>query len=187
MSHWNIVLKLTKEGLRMKRAVVLAAAAVFSSFGLLAADFSFAAGAIEHLGLADAVVGGKPLKAAEAAKKLQGRVWSQWADNPDGELLFGIQYWNTGEPGSGDSGGRSSTMLDVKPPDPLFSCCAWGFSGGSEKNSTYSGWYHAATTVRLAVKDKALMDQIIKASQELVAMEVTLDGRTITGFKVIKD
>jgi len=78
-------------------------------------------------------------------------------------------------------------MLDVKPPDPLFSCCAWGFAGGSEKNSAYSGWYHAATTVRLAVKDKALMDQIIKASQELVAMEVTLDGRTITGFKVIKD
>ena len=28
----------------------------------------------------------------------KGRVWSQWADNPDGELLFGIQYWNTGEP-----------------------------------------------------------------------------------------
>ena len=40
----------------MKSAVVLAAAAVFSSLGLLAADFSFAAGAIEHLGLADAVV-----------------------------------------------------------------------------------------------------------------------------------
>ena len=37
-----------------------------------------------------------------------------------------------------------------------------------------------------AVKDKALMDQIIKASQDLVAMEVTLDGRTITGFKVLK-
>ena len=31
------------------------------------------------------------------------------------------------------------------------------------------------------------MDQIIKASQELVAMEVSLDGRTITGFKVIKE
>jgi hypothetical protein len=30
------------------------------------------------------------------------------------------------------------------------------------------------------------MDKIIKASQELVAMEVSLDGRTITGFKVIK-
>jgi hypothetical protein len=170
----------------MKRAVILAAVALVFGFGLLAAEVSLAAGAIEKVGLADAVVGGKPLK-AEATKTLQGRVWSQWADNPDGELLFGIQYWNTGEPGSGDSGGRSSTMLDVKPPDPLFSCCAWGFSGGSEKNSTYSGWYHAATTVRLAVKDKALMDKIIKASQELVAMEVTLDGRTITGFKVIKD
>lgn len=170
----------------MKRAVILAAVAVFWGFGLLAAEVSLAAGDIEKLGLADAVVGGKPLK-GEAAKTLQGRVWSQWADNPDGELLFGIQYWNSGDPGSGTPGGRSSTMLDVKPPDPLFSCCAWGFTGGSEKNSTYSGWYHAATTVRLAVKDKALMDQIIKASQELVAMEVTLDGRTITGFKVIKD
>ncbi len=171
----------------MNKAVVLAAVAVFVGFGLLAAEFSFAAGAIEKLGLADAVVGGKPLKAEAGVKTLQGRVWSQWADNPDGELLFGIQYWNTGEPGSGDTGGRSSTMLDVKPPDPLFSCCAWGYFGGTEKNSTYSGWYHAATTVRLAVKDKALMDQIIKASQELVAMEVTLSGRTITGFKVLTD
>jgi hypothetical protein len=171
----------------MKKSVVLAAVAVFWGFGLLAAEFSFAAGDIEKLGLADAVVGGKPLKGEAGLKTLQGRVWSQWADNPDGELLFGIQYWNTGEPGSGDTGGRSSTMLDVKPPDPLFSCCAWGFSGGTEKNSTYSGWYHAASTVRLAVKDKALMDQIIKASQELVAMEVTLNGRTITAFKVLKD
>jgi hypothetical protein len=113
-------------------------------------------------------------------------VWSQWADNPDNELLFGIQYWNTGEPASGNPAGRSSTDLDVKPPDPLFVCCAWGFTGGTERNNPYAGWYHAATTVRLAVKDKALMDQIIKASQELVAMEVSLDGRTITGFKVIK-
>ena len=170
----------------MKRAVVLAAVVGFASFGLLGADRTMAAGAPKVLGLADAVVGGKPMK-AEAVKTLQGRVWSQWADNPDGELLFGIQYWNTGEPASGDPAGRSSTMLDVKPPDPLFTCCAWGFVGGSEKNSAYSGWYHAATTVRLAVKDKALMDQIIKASQELVAMEVTLDGRTITGFKVLED
>jgi hypothetical protein len=75
----------------------------------------------------------------------------------------------------------------VKPPDPLLTCCGWGFVGGTDKNNPYSGWYHAATTVRLAVKDKALMDQIIKASQELVAMEVNLDGRTITGFKVIKE
>lgn len=170
----------------MKRAVVLAAVVGFASFGLLQAERTMAAGAPKALGLADAVVGGKPMK-AEAVKTLQGRVWSQWADNPDGELLFGIQYWNTGEPASGEPAGRSSTMLDVKPPDPLFTCCAWGFVGGSEKNSAYSGWYHAATTVRLAVKDKALMDQIIKASQELVAMEVTLDGRTITGFKVLRD
>ena len=169
----------------MKKVAVLASVAAFSVVGLLAAEFSVAAGAPEALGLADAVVGGKPLRAEAAAKTLQGRVWSQWADNPDGELLFGIQYWNSGEPASGTPAGRSSTMLDVKPPDPLFTCCSWGFVGGDEKNAAYSGWYHAATTVRLAVKDKALMDQIIKASQDLVAMEVTLDGRTITGFKVL--
>lgn len=169
----------------MKRVVLLAAVAVFSVLGLLAAEFAVAADAPAAGGVADAIVGGKPLK-AEATKTLQGRVWSQWADNPDGELLFGIQYWNSGEPASGTPAGRSSTMLDVKPPDPLFSCCSWGFVGGNEKNAAYSGWYHAATTVRLAVKDKALMDQIIKASQELVAMEVTLDGRTITAFKVLK-
>ncbi len=171
----------------MKRVVVLAAVTVFSVVGLLAAEFSVAAGAPGAAGPADAVVGGKPLKGEAAVKTLQGRVWAQWVDNPDGELLFGIQYWNTEEPASGTPAGRSSTMLDVKPPDPLFSCCAWGFVGGDEKNAPYSGWYHAATTVRLAVKDKALMDQIIKASQDLVAMEVTLDGRTITGFKVLEN
>jgi len=68
----------------------------------------------------------------EVTKTLKGRVWSQWADNPDGELLFGIQYWNSGEPGSGTPNGRSSSDLDVKPPDPLFSCCAWGFAGGAD-------------------------------------------------------
>lgn len=169
----------------MKRVVVLAAVVVFAIVGLLSAEFVAAADAPGAAGPADIVVGGQPLK-GEVTKTLKGRVWSQWADNPDGEILFGIQYWNTGEPASGTPGGRSSTDLDVKPPDPLFSCCGWGFQGGTEKNSPYSGWYHAATTVRLAVKDKALMDQIIKASQDLVAMEVTLDGRTITGFKVIK-
>lgn len=170
----------------MKGKVILAAVALLSVVSLPAVDSALAAGGGELQGLADAIVGGKPLK-AETTKTLQGRVWSQWADNPDHELLFGIQFWNSGEPASGESGGRSSTMLDVKPPDPLLTCCAWGFTGGTEKNGAYSGWYHAATTVRLAVKDKALMDQIIKASQELVAMEVTLDGRTITGFKVIKE
>lgn len=169
----------------MKRVVLIAAVAVLSGVGLLTGEFAVAADAPGVSGPADLVVGGKPMK-GEAAKTLKGRVWSQWADNPDGELLFGIQYWNTGEPASGTPAGRSSSDLDVKPPDPLFSCCAWGFVGGTDRNNPYSGWYHAATTVRLAVKDKALMDQIIKASQELVAMEVSLDGRTITGFKVIK-
>jgi len=171
----------------MKRISVLTGVAVLLVSGLFQAGIASADGSTYETGIADAVVGGKPLKAEGAIKTLQGRVWSQWADNPDGELLFGIQYWNTGDPASGTPGGRSSTMLDVKPPDPLLTCCAWGFSGGTEKNNAYAGWYHAATTVRLAVKDKALMDKIIKASQELVAMEVTLDGRTITNFKVIKD
>jgi hypothetical protein len=174
-----------KEGLGMKRVVLLAAVAVCSVLGLLTADFVAAADAPGPSGPADQIVGGKPLK-SDATKTLKGRVWSQWADNPDNELLFGIQYWNTGEPASGNPVGRSSTDLDVKPPDPLFVCCAWGFTGGTERNNPYAGWYHAATTVRLAVKDKALMDQIIKASQELVAMEVSLDGRTITGFKLLK-
>jgi hypothetical protein len=38
----------------------------------------------------------------ETTNTLKGRVWSQWADNPDTELLFGIQYWNTGDPASGE-------------------------------------------------------------------------------------
>ncbi len=171
----------------MPRVILIAAMTVFSVLGMLTAEFAVAADvASTGAGPTDNIAGGKPMK-GEITKTLKGRVWSQWADNPDGELLFGIQYWNSGEPGSGTPNGRSSSDLDVKPPDPLFSCCAWGFVGGTDKNSPYSGWYHAATTVRLAVKDKALMDQIIKASQELVAMEVSLDGRTITGFKVIKE
>lgn len=172
----------------MNRVVVVAAGAVFSVVGLLTAGFVAAAddppGKVT--GPAEIISGGGKNYKGEVTNKLKGRVWSQWADNPDGEILFGIQYWNTGEPASGTPAGRSSTEMDVKPPDPLFTCCAWGFVGGTERNNPYSGWYHAATTVRLAVKDKALMDQIIKASQDLVAMEVTLDGRTITGFKVLK-
>jgi len=169
----------------MKR-VIIAAIAVFSVYGLLVAGRAAAADAPAGGGPADFIVGGKPLK-GEVVKTLKGRVWSQWADNPEKELLFGIHYWNTGEPASGNPTGRASSDLDVRPPDPLFSCCAWGFTGGTEKNNPYSGWYHAAHTVRLQVKDKALMDQIIKASQDLVALEVTLDGRTITGFKVLKE
>jgi hypothetical protein len=161
---------------------------VFSVIGLLTAGLAAAADdpPSKVTGPAEIISGGGKNYKGEAVNTLKGRVWSQWADNPDGEILFGIQYWNTGEPASGNPSGRSSTEMDVMPPDPLLTCCAWGFVGGLDKNSTYSGWYHAATTVRLAVKDKALMDQLIKASQELVAMEVTLDGRTITGFKVLK-
>ncbi|MBA3614410.1 MAG: hypothetical protein H0W49_16175, partial [Nitrospirales bacterium] len=61
-----------------------------------------------------------------------------------------------------------------------------GYTGGNEKNNPYGGWYNPQTTVRLAVKDKALMDQLTKAAQELVAMEVQLNGRTITGFKLLE-
>lgn len=168
----------------MNRVVIIAAVAVMVFAGLVGAEFVAAADA--PAGGNVATFGGVAMK-GQAVKSLQGRVWGQWADNPDGELLFGIQYWNTGDPASGDPAGRSSSDLNVKPPDPLFVCCAWGFTGGTDKNNPYAGWYNAATTVRLAVKDKALMDQIIKASQDLVALEVTLDGRTITGFKVLKD
>jgi len=161
----------------MNKGIIIAAVAVLFLAGFLTAGFVAAA---------DAPAGGEPLMKGQAVKTLKGRVWAQWADNPEKELLFGIQYWNTGEPASGTPSGRASSDLDVRPPDPLFVCCSWGFTGGTEKNNPYAGWYHAAQTVRLYVKDKTLMDQIIKASQDLVAMEVTLDGRTITGFKVLK-
>ncbi|MDX2420240.1 MAG: hypothetical protein QNL45_04115, partial [Nitrospirota bacterium] len=32
-----------------------------------------------------------------AATSLKGRIFGHWADNPDGEILFGIQYWNTSD------------------------------------------------------------------------------------------
>ena len=168
----------------MNRGVVIAAVSVFFLVGFLTTGFVMAADAPAG-GVTLSPAGDQPMK-GQAVTTLKGRVWSQWADNPDTEVLFGIQYWNTGEPASGTPSGRASSDLDVRPPDPLFVCCSWGFTGGAERNNPYSGWYHAAQTVRLKVKDKALMDQIIKASQDLVAMEVTLDGRTITGFKLLK-
>ena len=169
----------------MSRAVLITAVAVMFAVGFVSAQFVAAADAPGGAaGPMSKIVGGAAMK-GEVVKTLKGRVWSQWADNPEGELLFGIQYWNTGEPASGTPNGRASSDMDVRPPDPLFVCCAWGFTGGTEKNNPYAGWYHAATTVRLQVKDKALMDRIIKASQDLVALEVTLDGRTITDFKVL--
>ena len=123
------------------------------------------------------------------AETLKGRLWAAWAENPDGEVLFGIQYWNTGAPGSGTPGGRTSVPT-TEVPDGYGAGGAWGFQGGPEKNAPYSGWYHAQTTVRLGVKDKALMDQMMKANQELVQFEVNVEdvgGKpTITAFKVLK-
>jgi hypothetical protein len=134
------------------------------------------------------VVGMWPADQA-SAETLKGRIWSAWAENPDGEVLFGVQYWNTGAPGSGTPGGRTS-VTTTEVPDGYASGGAWGFQGGPEKNAPYNGWYHAQTTMRLAVKDKGLMDQMMKANQELVQFEVNVEdvgGRpTITAFKVLK-
>lgn len=170
----------------MNRGVVIAAVSFFLIAGLAVAGYAVAADAPGGAtGPATITAGSHDTFKAATTKTLKGRVWAQWADNPEKELLFGIQYWNTGDPASGTPAGRTSSDLDVRPPDPLFTCCAWGFVGGTDRNNPYAGWYHAATTVRLQVKDKALMDKIIKASQELTAMEVTLDGRTITDFKLL--
>ena len=123
---------------------------------------------------------------AVAPTSLKGRVFGHWADNPDGEILFGIQYWNTTGPAEvGDPPGRASDDRIQTLPDPMFSCCTWGFQGGNEKNAAYDGWYTPQTTVRLVVKDKALMGQMTKAAQDLVAMEVQVSGHTVTGFKIL--
>ena len=161
----------------MKRVVLIATASVFL-MSLIVVGFAMAAD--------EAATLGKTTLKAEKVTSLKGRVYSQWADNPDGEVLFGVLYWNTSDPASGEPSGRASTNLDVRPPDPLFVCCAWGFTGGTEKNNPYAGHYLPGSTVRLKVKDKALMDQLVKAAQDLVAMEVSLDGRTITSFKVLQ-
>ncbi len=124
-------------------------------------------------------------EAETSIASLQGRVFGRWADNPHEEILFGIQYWNSSEPGkTGKPRGRASDDRNVTIPNPLLVCCAWGYQGSTEKSNTYSGWYTPQSTVRLAVKDKDLMDKIINAAQNLVAMEVQLEGRTIIGFKV---
>ena len=100
--------------------------------------------------------------------------------------LFGIQYWNTTAPAEvGDPPGRASDDRIQTLPETMASCCAWGYQGGTEKNAAYDGWYTPQTTVRLVVKDKALMDQLTKASQDLVAMELQVSGHTVTGFKLL--
>ncbi len=137
----------------------------------------------------DIAIQGDVVYKGQKASSLKGRVYAHWADNPDGEILFGVQYWNTSGPAErGNPPGRYSDDRDVRLPDPLFVCCGWGFTGGNERNNPYAGWYNPQTTVRLKVQDKNLMDQITKAAQNLVAMEVQLagDGRTVTGFSVIE-
>ncbi len=133
-----------------------------------------------------ATLGSMTLKGT-IASSLKGRVYAHWADNPYGEILFGIQYWNTGEPAEvGDPLGRASDDRNVAIPDPLFACCSWGYRGGEDLNNPYAGWYNPQTTVRLRVKDASLMKKITEASQEFVAMEVKLDGATITSFNVLR-
>src|SRR2546421_12794231 len=100
------------------------------------------------------VVSGWPANEA-AAETLKGRIWAQWAENPDGEVLFGIQYWNTGAPGSGAPGGRTSAQT-TETRDGWAAGGAWGFHGGTEKNAPHSGWYLVQSIVGLAVKDKCL-------------------------------
>jgi len=160
----------------MKKVVIIATASIFL-LSMVLGGFAFAADKAATIG--------KYTLQGTTVSSLKGRVYSQWADNPDGEILFGILFWNTDDPASGDPSGRTSDTLDVRPPDPLYVCCSWGFTGGTEKNNPYAGWYNPGSTVRLKVKDKALMDQMIKASQDLVGMEVSLKGRTVTSFKVL--
>ncbi len=138
--------------------------------------------------IAPATIGSMTLDATPVSS-LKGRVFAQWADNPSGEIIFGIQYWNTSEPAEvgGDAPGRASDDRDVSIPDPLFVCCSWGFEGlGSERNNPYAGWYTPQTTVRLRVKDASLMKQLTAAAQNLVAMEVQLDKKnTVTSFRIL--
>ena len=76
-----------KEGLGMPRVVLIAAVTAFSVLGMLTAEFAVAAD-VEGTGHGptDNIAGGKPMK-GEVTKTLKGRVWSQWADNPDGECF----------------------------------------------------------------------------------------------------
>src|SRR5438094_6342719 len=81
--------------------------------------------------LALLVVGEWPADQA-AAETLRGRIWAQWAENPDGEVLFGIQYWNTGAPGSATPGGRTS-VATTEVPDGWAGGGAWASRAGPRR------------------------------------------------------
>lgn len=138
--------------------------------------------------IAPATIGNMTLD-NKPVSSLKGRIAGHWADNPTGEILFGIQYWNTSPPGeTGDAPGRASDDRNPGIPDPLYVCCSWGFEGKEgETNNAYAGWYNPQTTVRLKVKNASLMQKMTDAAQNLVAMEVQLDGNVVTGFSVLGD
>jgi hypothetical protein len=189
--HSNTVRREQMKKSSLRRALVALCAFGLLSTGLASGVFAQAGPAAGNPKAkgdpADVSMQGDLKFKATAPSSLKGRVFGHWADNPDGEILFGIQYWNTSAPAeAGNPPGRASDDRIQTLPDPLISCCAWGYQGGTEKNNPYSGWYTPQTTVRLAVKDKALMDQITKATQDFVAIEVQLSGRTVTGFKVMQ-
>ncbi len=162
----------------MKRVVIIATVIAFLC-SIFIVSFAMAADV--------ATIGPKKIPlVGQTVSSLKGRVYAQWSDNPDGEILFGILYWNTADPASAEPSGRTSDTMEVRPPEELFTCCAWGFTGGTDKNNAYAGWYNPGITVRLKVESKSLMDRLVKASQELIAVEVNLRGNTITNFTVLR-
>ena len=173
----------------LRRAMVALCAFGLLSMGMAGAVYAQkgpAAGNPKSKGSGKASMQGGISFQGVAAKSLKGRIFGHWADNPDGEILFGIQYWNTSEPAEvGTPPGRASDDRIQTLPETMNVCCAWGYQGGTEKNNPFAGWYTPQTTVRLVVKDKALMDQMTKAAQDLVAMEVQVSGHTVTGFKLL--
>src|SRR5881397_3178657 len=88
----------------MNKGVIIAAVAVLFLAGFLTAGFVAAA---------DAPAGGEPLMKGQPVKTLKGRVWAQWADNPERELLLAF---NTGTPVSRPLGPR------VDGPRPIWTC-----------------------------------------------------------------
>jgi hypothetical protein len=187
--HSNTVRREQMKNSSLRRSLV--ALCAFGLLGIGAGSLAYAAGPGPDKSKGDPgdiASQGDIVFKAQKATSLKGRVYGHWADNPEGEILFGIQFWNTTGPAeTGNPPGRASDDRDVSIPDPLFVCCGWGYQGGEERNNPYAGWYNPQTTVRLVVKDKSLMDQLMKAAQDLTAMEIQLDGRTVTGFKVMSN
>ena len=124
----------------MKRVVIIATVMAFLC-SIFIVSFAMAADV--------ATIGPKKIPlVGQAVSSLKGRVYAQWADNPDGEILFGILYWNTADPASAEPSGRTSDTMEVRPPEELFTCCAWGFTGGTDKNWEEEGRWQEGRTDR---------------------------------------